>query len=85
MTKKVKVCGRIDEKEYAITDVAGNPRYDVELYIGEGRSLHGRTAMGSPCNYGNWKEGDGVNAEYHLTKAGSVVFDNIKKQEEPNV
>ena len=80
--KTIKTTGKIDTKERINNSYMGNPRYEVIACIAGVDCpvwIAGKTATDAACGYGNWKEGDAVEIEYHRTKAGNVIFDRIKE------
>jgi hypothetical protein len=77
---KRKAFGYVVGKSHAGTNTWGNPVYDLSIQRDGGGMLEGRTGSGSPSNYGNWEEGEHVEAEYHVTRGrGKVVFDRVER------
>lgn len=58
--------------------INGNPRYDVLVRLSDGSKLRGKTASDHQFCYNMPRAGDCVEAIYHTTAAGNVIFTNIE-------
>ena len=78
-TQRIKVVGKIKGTSYRNTSVYGNPSYNVLFENEEGETIKGYTAPNAACAYGctNSEFREFAYIEYHVTKSGKIVIDNI--------
>ena len=78
-TKRIKVIGKIKGTAYRNTSYYGNPSYYITFENEEGETIKGYTAPNADCAYGckNSELKEFAYIEYHATKSGKVVIDNI--------
>ena len=79
MTNRIKVIGKIKEVQFRNKSVYGNPSYYITFEDETGEEITGYTAPNSSCAYGCKNPGlrEFAYIEYHITKGGKVIIDNI--------
>ena len=78
-TQRIKVIGKIKNVEYRNTSYFGYPSYYVLFENETGETIKGYTAPNADCAYGckNSELKEFAYIEYHQTKSGKVIIDNI--------
>ena len=78
-TNRQKTIGKIKDVTFRNRSVYGNPSYYVLFENEEGEEIKGYTAPNAACAYGckNPELREFAYIEYHITKGGKVVIDNI--------
>ena len=78
-TERIKVIGKIKGTAYRNTSYFGNPSYYILFENSEGETIKGYTAANAACAYGctNSEFREFAYIEYHKTKGGKVIIDNI--------
>ena len=78
-TNRIKTIGKIKGTSYRNTSYYGNPSYYVLFENEEGETIKGYTAANAACGYSctNSEFRQFAYIEYHTTKGGKVVIDDI--------
>ena len=78
-SNRIKVIGKIKGTSYRNTSYYGNPSYYIVFEDEKGETIKGYTAPNAACAYGctNSEYREFACIEYHKTKGGKVVIDNI--------
>lgn len=78
-THRIKTIAKIKDVEFRNRSVYGNPSYFITFETEEGEILKGYTAPNAACAYGctNSELREFAYIEYHITKGGKVIIDNI--------
>ena len=78
-TQRQKTIGKIKGTSYRNTSYYGNPSYYVLFEDEKGETIKGYTAPNSSCAYGckNPDLREFAYIEYHSTKSGKIVIDDI--------
>ena len=78
-TKRIKVIGKIKDVTFRNRSVYGNPSYYITFENEEGEEITGYTAANAACGYSctNSEFRQFAYIEYHTTKGGKVVIDDI--------
>ena len=78
-TKRQKTISKIKDVTFRNRSVYGNPSYYITFENEEGEEITGYTAPNAECAYGCRNEDlqEFAYIEYHITKSGKVVIDNI--------
>ena len=78
-TKRIKTIGKIKNVQYRNTSLCGNPSYFITFENEKGEEITGYTAHNAECAIGctNSEFREFAYIEYHSTKSGKVVIDNI--------
>ena len=78
-TERIKVIGKIKDVTFKNRSVYGNPSYYVLFENEEGETMKGYTAPNASCGYSctNSEFRKFAYIEFHVTKGGKVVIDDI--------
>lgn len=78
-TQRQKTIGKIKGTSYRNTSYFGNPSYYILFETETGETIKGYTAPNAACAYGctNSELREFACIEYHITKGGKVIIDNI--------
>lgn len=78
-TNRKQTIGKIKGTSYRNTSYFGNPSYYILFENSEGETIKGYTAANAACAYGctNSEFSKFACIEYHITKGGKVIIDNI--------
>ena len=78
-TKRIRTIGKIKGTSYRNTSYFGNPSYYVLFEDETGELIKGYTAPNAACAYGctNSELREFAYIEYHQTKSGKIIIDNI--------
>ena len=78
-TNRQKTIGKIKGTSYRNTSYFGNPSYYITFENEEGETIKGYTAANAACGYSctNSEFRQFAYIEYHTTKGGKVVIDDI--------
>ena len=78
-TKRIRTIAKIKGVTFKNRSVYGNPSYYITFEDEKGEEIKGYTAPNSACAYGctNSEYREFAYLEYHITKGGKVVIDNI--------
>ena len=78
-TNRTKTIGKIKGTSYRNTSYYGNPSYYILFETETGETIKGYTAPNAACAYGctNSEYREFACIEYHVTKGGKVIIDNI--------
>lgn len=78
-TNRIKVIGKIKGASYRNTSSYGNPSYYINFETETGETIKGYTAANASCGYSctNSEFREFAYLEYHITKGGKVIIDNI--------
>ena len=78
-TERIKVISKIKDVTFRNRSVYGNPSYYITFENEEGGEITGYTSPNAACAYGckNPDLQEFAYIEYHTTKSGKVVIDNI--------
>ena len=81
-TNRQKTIGKIKDVTFKNRSVYGNPSYYITFEDEKGEEITGYTAANAACAYGckNPELKEFAYIEYHITKGGKVVIDNIFNQ-----
>ena len=76
---RIKTIGKIKGTSYRNTSYFGNPSYYVLFETETGETIKGYTAPNASCGYSctNSEFREFAYIEYHITKGGKVIIDNI--------
>ena len=76
---RIKTIGKIKGTSYRNTSYFGNPSYYIAFETETGETIKGYTAQNAACAYGctNSEYREFAYLEYHITKGGKVIIDNI--------
>ena len=79
---RIKTIGKITDVQFRNRSVYGNPSYYITFEDEKGEEITGYTAPDSSCAYGakNPDLKDFAYIEYHVTKSGKIVIDQIFNQ-----
>ena len=79
MKNRIKVIGKIKGTSFRNTSSYGNPSYYITFENEKGEEITGYTAANAACAYGckNSEFSKFACIEYHITKGGKVIIDNI--------
>ena len=79
MTTRIKTVGKIKGVSYRNTSYYGNPSYNVLFETETGELIKGYTAADAQCGYScaNSEFRQFAYIEYHTTKGGKIVIDDI--------
>ena len=77
--KRIKVIGKIKDVQFRNKSVYGNPSYYITFEDEKGEEITGYTAPNAECAYGctNSEFREFAYIEFHITKGGKVIIDNI--------
>ena len=78
-TKRIKVISKIKDVQFRNRSVYGNPSYYITFEDEKGEEITGYTSPNADCAYGCRNEDlrEFAYIEYHSTKSGKVIIDNI--------
>ena len=78
-TKRQKTIGKIKDVTFKNRSVYGNPSYYITFEDETGEEITGYTSPNADCAYGckNPELKEFAYIEYHSTKSGKVIIDNI--------
>ena len=78
-TQRIKTIGKIKDVTFRNRSIYGNPSYYITFEDEEGEEIIGYTAPNAACAYGckNPDLREFAYIEYHATKSGKIVIDNI--------
>ena len=78
-TERQKTISKIKDVTFRNRSVYGNPSYNITFDNEKGEEIKGYTAPNADCAYGCRNEDlkEFAYIEYHTTKGGKVVIDNI--------
>lgn len=78
-TKRIRTIAKIKNVQYRNSSVYGNPSYYIAFEDEKGELIIGYTAPNAACAYGckNPDLREFAYIEYHQTKSGKVIIDNI--------
>lgn len=78
-TKRIKTIGKIKNVQYRNTSLYGNNSYYIAFEDEKGELLIGYTKPNAECAYGckNPELREFAYIEYHVTKSGKIVIDDI--------
>ena len=78
-TERIKCISKIKDVTFRNTSYYGNPSYYITFENEEGELIIGYTAPNAACAYGckNPDLQEFAYIEYHKTKGGKIVIDNI--------
>ena len=78
-SNRIKTIAKIKDVEFRNRSVYGNPSYFITFENEKGEIIKGYTAPNAACAYGckNPDLREFAYIEYHQTKGGKVVIDNI--------
>ena len=79
MKNRIKAIGKIKGTAYRNTSYFGNPSYYITFENEEGELIKGYTVANASCAYSctNSEFSKFACLEYHITKGGKVIIDNI--------
>ena len=78
-SNRIKVISKIKGVQFRNRSVYGNPSYYITFEDEKGDEITGYTAPNAECAYGakNPDLKEFAYIEYHVTKGGKIVIDNI--------
>ena len=78
-TERQKTIGKIKDVTFRNRSVYGNPSYYITFENEKGEEITGYTSPNADCAYGCRNEDlkEFAYIEYHTTKGGKIVIDNI--------
>lgn len=78
-SNRTKTIGKIKNVQYRNSSVYGNPSYYIAFEDEKGKLIIGYTKPNADCAYGckNSELREFAYIEYHATKSGKVIIDNI--------
>ena len=81
-TNRQKTIGKIKDVTFRNTSVYGNPSYYIAFEDETGETIKGYTKPNADCAYGikNSDLQEFAYIEYHSTKSGKIVMDQIFNQ-----
>ena len=81
-TNRIKTIAKIKDVTFKNRSVYGNPSYYITFINEEGEEIEGYTAPNAECAYGckNPDLREFAYIEYHSTKSGKIVIDQIFNQ-----
>ena len=81
-TNRIKCIGKIKAVTFKNRSVYGNPSYYITFENEKGEEIEGYTSPNSSCAYGckNPDLKELAYIEYHITKSGKIVIDQIFNQ-----
>ena len=74
---KYAIKGKLTQVSTLLNSANGNPRYECRIVPFDGEALEGRTKSDAMFCYNMPSPGNWVQATYHVTGKGRVVFDDI--------
>ena len=79
MANRIKTIGKIKGTSYRNTSYYGNPSYNILFETETGELIKGYTAPNASCGYSctNSEFREFAYIEYHSTKGGKVIIDDI--------
>ena len=81
-SNRIKTIGKIKDVQYRNSSVYGNPSYFIAFEDEKGKLIIGYTKPNADCAYGckNPDLREFAYIEYHSTKSGKIVIDQIFNQ-----
>ena len=78
-TNRTKTIGKIKDVKFRNHSICGNPSYYITFENEKGEEIEGYTAPNAECAVGckNPDLQEFAYIEYHSTKSGKIVIDNI--------